>query len=156
MPDKLRNYLEIFCVFRSGFIASCVYNLLLILACCYYAFRTRKVPSNYNESKFIAASVYSTMLLVSAAALVYSTVSDVATMKAAFCVVVLLNAYLTLACVYLPKLYAVRFVRDFDVLGVCTSTANAADEVSRASVITVAISRRGGTAVCPEPTKPSA
>ncbi|XP_022106753.1 metabotropic glutamate receptor 1-like [Acanthaster planci] len=106
----------IFCLFQSGFIASCVYNLLLILACCYYAFKTRKVPSNYNESKFIAVSVYSTLVLCLAAVPVYTTATIVLQKVATLCMAVLLNAYLTLVCVYLPKLYAARFVKDVVLL----------------------------------------
>ena len=112
IPDKFKNYMEIYCLFQNGFIASCVYNLLLILACCYYAFRTRKVPSNYNESKFIAVSVYSTLVLCLAAVPVYATAVTVLQKVATLCLAVLLNAYLTLVCVYLPKLYAARFVKD--------------------------------------------
>ncbi|XP_071793019.1 metabotropic glutamate receptor 1-like [Asterias amurensis] len=114
-PSKFDNYLEIFCNFGNGFIASCVYNLLLILACCFYAFKTRKVPSNYNESKFIAVSVYSTLILCLAAVPVYTTAVAVIQKVATLCMALILNAYLTLVCVYLPKLYAVRFVDDLEI-----------------------------------------
>ncbi|XP_022106755.1 metabotropic glutamate receptor 1-like [Acanthaster planci] len=113
--SKYDNHVEIFCEFGRGFLASCVYNLLLILACCYYAFKTRKVPSNYNESKFIAVSVYSTLVLCLAAVPVYTTAVAVLQKVATLCVALLLNAYLTLVCVYLPKLYAARFVEDLEV-----------------------------------------
>ncbi|XP_038071125.1 metabotropic glutamate receptor 4-like [Patiria miniata] len=113
--SKYKNYVEIFCEFGRGFLASCVYNLLLILVCCYYAFKTRKVPSNYNESKFIAVSVYSTLVLCLAAVPVYTTAVAVLQKVATLCMALLLNAYLTLVCVYLPKLYAARFVEDLEV-----------------------------------------
>ena len=129
--------MEIFCNFGMGFLASCVYNLLLILACCYYAFKTRKVPSNYNESKFIAVSVYSTLVLCLAAVPVYTTAVAVIQKAAALCVALLLNAYLTLVCVYLPKLYAVRFVDDLEVsdwrdtTGVGTSGGGTSSSITR-------------------------
>ncbi|XP_022106754.1 metabotropic glutamate receptor-like [Acanthaster planci] len=116
IPTPLEKYVEIYCQFGSGFIASCVYNLLLILACCYYAFKARKVPSNYNESKFIAVSVYSTLVLCLAAVPVYTTAVAVLQKVATLCVALLLNAYLTLVCVYLPKFYAARFVEDVRVM----------------------------------------
>ena len=116
MPDKMSKYVEIYCQFGNGFIASCVYNLLLILACCLYAFKTRKVPSNYNESKFIAVSVYSTLVLCLAAVPVYTTAVAVIQKVATLCMALILNAYLTLVCVYLPKLYAVCFVKNIDIL----------------------------------------
>ncbi|XP_038071735.1 metabotropic glutamate receptor-like [Patiria miniata] len=107
-------YLELFCSFGPGFIASCAYNLLLILACCFFAFKARKVPSNYNESKFIAVSVYSTLVLCLAAVPVYATAVAALHKVATVCYAVILNAYLTLVCLYLPKFYAVKFVGSDD------------------------------------------
>ncbi|XP_022097706.1 metabotropic glutamate receptor-like [Acanthaster planci] len=120
LPAKLyfyprRNYIEVFCQFGNGFLASLVSNLLLVLACCYYAFKARKVPSNYNESKFIAISVYSTLVFGMAAVPVYITAATVLQKVATLCVAILLNAFLTLFCVYLPKLYAIQLARDVQV-----------------------------------------
>ncbi|XP_038058587.1 metabotropic glutamate receptor 4-like [Patiria miniata] len=102
--------LELYCVFDTGFLVSSTYNLVLILACCVFAFLARRVPDNYNESKFIGASVYSTLLACLAAITVYYTSRDSLQKVAAICMAVLLNAYLTAACVYIPKLYAIRFL----------------------------------------------
>ena len=120
LPAKLyfyprRNYIEAFCKFGNGFLASLVANLLLVLACCYYAFKARKVPSNYNESRFIAISVYSTLVFGMAAVPVYITAATVLQKVATLCVAILLNAFLTLFCVYLPKLYAIQLARDVQV-----------------------------------------
>ncbi len=115
-PRLQEKYVEVYCQFGNGFIAQCVYNLLLILACCFYAFKTRKVPSNYNESKFIAVSVYSTLVLCLAAVPVYTTAVAVIQKVATLCMALILNAYLTLVCVFLPKLYAARFVKDVRVM----------------------------------------
>ena len=104
------NHLELYCELSTGFLVSSVYNLVLILACCLFAFLARKVPDNYNESKFIGVSVYSTLLACLAAIPVYVTARDVSQKVAAICLAVLLNAYLTALCVYLPKLYAIKFI----------------------------------------------
>ena len=109
-PSPPDGHLELFCQFSYGFLASCIYNLLLILACCYYAFRARKVPDNFNESKFIAVSVYSTLILCLAAIPLYSTATSVVQKIASVSMAVLLNAFLTMVCVYLPKLYAIHFI----------------------------------------------
>ncbi|XP_022086570.1 metabotropic glutamate receptor 3-like [Acanthaster planci] len=106
------NEVEIYCQFGADFYATGLYNPLLILACCYYAIKARKVPSNYNESKFIAVSVYSTLVLCLAAVPVYTTAVAVLQKVATLCLALLLNAYLTLVCVYLPKLYAILFVKE--------------------------------------------
>ncbi|XP_072024931.1 metabotropic glutamate receptor 1-like [Amphiura filiformis] len=114
-PSPPDGHLELFCQFSYGFLASCSYNLMLILACCYYAFRARKVPDNFNESKFIAVSVYSTLILCLAAVSLYSTSNNVVQKVVAIAMAVLLNAFLTMVCVYLPKLYAIHFLGNDEV-----------------------------------------
>ena len=111
-PTPPDGHLELYCNFGYGFLASLVYNLVLIVACCYYAFRARKVPDNFNESKFIAGSVYSTLILCLAAFPLYTTAIDVIQKVAAISAAILINAYLTLACLYLHKLYVIRFLGD--------------------------------------------
>ena len=106
------QHVEVFCNFGNGFISSCVYNFIIISACCGFAFKARRVPSNYNESKFIAVSVYSTLLVCLAAAPVYTTAVVAKQKVATLCMVLLVNAFLTVSCVYLPKIYAIRFVED--------------------------------------------
>ncbi|XP_022091681.1 metabotropic glutamate receptor 3-like [Acanthaster planci] len=110
VPIPRDGHLELYCNISIGFLVSCAYNRVLILGCCVFAFLARKVPDNYNEFKFIGVSVYSTLLACLAAIPVYSTAQDASQKVAAFCLAVLLNAYLTVACVYIPKLYAIRFI----------------------------------------------
>ena len=86
--------------------------MLIIISGCVYAFLARKVPSNFNESKFIGISVYSTLVVCLAAVPVYSTAVNVIQMFATLCVVLLLNSYLTVAFIYFPKLYAIHFAGD--------------------------------------------
>ncbi|XP_038071165.1 metabotropic glutamate receptor-like [Patiria miniata] len=138
VPAKLyfsppTGYIEAYCAFGYGSMVSTLCNLLLVLACCYYAFKARKVPSNYNESKFIAISVYSTLVFGMAAVPVYITAATVLQKVATLCVAILLNSFLTLSCVYLPKLYAVRFGVDVQVCEWRSSGVVSADNVSAAS-----------------------
>ena len=115
IPVQHQPTLSIYCHLGTGFFASCIYNMLLVIVCCYYAFRARKVPSNFNESKFIAFSVYSSLIVCLAAIPVYSTAIDVTQMIAALNVALLLNSCLTLLCIYLPKLYAIHFGVDLSI-----------------------------------------
>ena len=101
------NHSEIFCAFGRGFVASCSLNLALIAACCLVAFLARKVPHNYNETRFIAVSVYTTLVLVVAAVPVYTTSAKALPKMATICVAVTLNAYVSLVCLYLSKLVAI-------------------------------------------------
>lgn len=44
-------------------IISLVYNMVLILLCTTYAFKTRKIPENFNEAKYIGFAMYSTCIV---------------------------------------------------------------------------------------------
>ena len=39
------------------------YPILLVFVCTWYAFKTRKIPEAFNESKFIGISMYTTCIL---------------------------------------------------------------------------------------------
>eukprot|EP00731_Ephydatia_muelleri_P002783 Em0001g2783a len=39
------------------------YNLILLICSTYYAFRTRKIPQNFNEAKFINLTLYTICIL---------------------------------------------------------------------------------------------
>ena len=44
-------------------LISLAYNILLIVACTIYAFKTRKIPENFNETRLIGFTMYSTSIL---------------------------------------------------------------------------------------------
>lgn len=48
---------------KHSFLFSLTYNALLVLICTMYAIRTRKVPENFNETKFIGFTCYTTCIL---------------------------------------------------------------------------------------------
>ncbi len=39
------------------------YNMILIFLCTWYAFKTRKIPENFNEAKYIGFTMYSTCII---------------------------------------------------------------------------------------------
>ncbi|XP_038070536.1 metabotropic glutamate receptor 4-like [Patiria miniata] len=102
--------LTLYCKFGLGFLVSAVYNLLIIIGCCYYALRARHVPDNYNESKFIAVSVYSTLVLCLAVVPVYQTSDDIHMKIATLSLALVINAYVTLVCLYMPKFYIIYVI----------------------------------------------
>lgn len=51
---QLRNY---------SFLLSLFYNMLLVITCTVYAVKTRKIPENFNESKFIGFTMYTTCVI---------------------------------------------------------------------------------------------
>lgn len=44
-------------------IMSLVFNMILITLCTVYAFKTRKIPENFNEAKYIGFTMYSTCIV---------------------------------------------------------------------------------------------
>lgn len=48
---------------KHSFLYSLTYNALLVSICTMYAIRTRKVPENFNETKFIGFTCYTTCIL---------------------------------------------------------------------------------------------
>ena len=47
----------------SSLLFSQVFNVLLIIVCTVYAVKTRKIPENFNESKFIGFTMYTTCII---------------------------------------------------------------------------------------------
>ena len=122
--DRYVMYSELYCSFGYGFLAACAYNAILILLCCYYAFRTRSVPDNYNESKFIGVSVYSNVVVCLSVVPVHSVAKAALHKVAIVCVALIVNAYLHTLCVYVPKIYAVRVISDDNDQSRSLSTKN--------------------------------
>lgn len=58
------GYLIIRCAIKDkSFIISLAYNVILILVCTAYAIKTRQIPENFNESKFIGFAMYTTCII---------------------------------------------------------------------------------------------
>ncbi|KAA0203144.1 hypothetical protein HAZT_HAZT005315 [Hyalella azteca] len=61
-PDRMMAVLS--CGTSSiTLILSLGYNMILILLCTIYAFKTRKIPENFNEAKYIGFTMYSTCIV---------------------------------------------------------------------------------------------
>ncbi|XP_038071188.1 metabotropic glutamate receptor 4-like [Patiria miniata] len=106
-----RSPWELYCPFTYNILVSSFYNLVLVLLCCYFAFKARKVPDNYNESRFISISVYSMVLVCLVAVPVYVTARETLLKVATWSFAFVFNGFLTLVFVYLRKLYSCRFRR---------------------------------------------
>ena len=69
LPDTIKHYPErkmVVLKCRStnvAIVVSLLYNMILILMCTVYAFKTRKIPENFNEAKYIAFTMYSTCIV---------------------------------------------------------------------------------------------
>ncbi|XP_034939802.1 metabotropic glutamate receptor 8-like [Chelonus insularis] len=89
---------------------SLVYNMLLILLCTLYAFKTRKIPANFNEAKYIGFTMYSTCIVWLAFVPIYfSTYNDYTIQIASMCMCINISATVALSCLFIPKVYLVLF-----------------------------------------------
>lgn len=88
-----------------GLPVSLIYSLLLLVLTTFYAFLAREIPANFNETKFIAITLYSICIIwlgffpTYFATIKLGTVYQTSTLVFA----VLLSASTTLACLFFPK-----------------------------------------------------
>ncbi|XP_041461198.1 metabotropic glutamate receptor 1-like [Lytechinus variegatus] len=87
-----------------GFAAPLGYDALLISLCTLYAFKTRNLPENFNEAKYIAFTMYTTCIVWLAFIPLYFG-SDLK--EIVVCFAVSLSATVTLGCLFFPKTYII-------------------------------------------------
>ncbi|XP_012230284.1 metabotropic glutamate receptor [Linepithema humile] len=101
-----------------SFLFSQLYNALLILISTVYAVKTRKIPENFNESKFIGFTMYTTCIIWLAFVPIYfGTGNAHETQITTLCVAISLSASVTLVCLYSPKVYIIVFQPDKNIRG---------------------------------------
>ena len=95
---------------KLSFEVCVTFNLLLMVVCAHHAFRTRNFPANFNETKYIMFSIYSTVLLWLSFLPTYYTAKRYTEKALSLAVALLFNVLSSLTFVFLPKLYAVYFL----------------------------------------------
>uniref|UniRef100_A0A8C6KN78 Metabotropic glutamate receptor 5 n=1 Tax=Nothobranchius furzeri TaxID=105023 RepID=A0A8C6KN78_NOTFU len=96
-----------------GVVAPLGYNGLLILSCTFYAFKTRNVPANFNEAKYIAFTMYTTCIIWLAFVPIYfGSNYKIITM----CFSVSLSATVALCCMFVPKVSALFFILGIPIM----------------------------------------
>ena len=111
MQVPTEKHVELFCDLPlEGLLIPLGYNLALIILCAVYGFLTRKLPENFNESWYIFISVSTTTFLWVVFLPTYFTTFYAYHQAALLAFCLILNASITLLCLYVPKIYAVYFV----------------------------------------------
>ncbi|XP_071784268.1 metabotropic glutamate receptor 4-like isoform X2 [Asterias amurensis] len=92
-------------------VLSLVYAMVLIVMCTLYAFKTRKMPENFNEAKFIAFAMYTTCVVWIAFIPIYigTSSTDYKIQQTLLCLCFIVSATVTLGCIFVPKIYIVLF-----------------------------------------------
>ena len=83
-----------------------IYNAGLALTCTYQAFRTRKLPENYNEAKFITFTMVITCIVVTIFIPTYIGTRGIYRTTIT-CFVFIIGGFSTLCCMFVPKLYII-------------------------------------------------
>ncbi|XP_065112844.1 metabotropic glutamate receptor 1 isoform X1 [Paramisgurnus dabryanus] len=109
-PEPVKSYPSIREVYlicytsNMGVVAPLGYNGLLIMSCTYYAFKTRNVPANFNEAKYIAFTMYTTCIIWLAFVPIYFG-SNYKIITTSFSVS--LSVTVALGCMFTPKMYII-------------------------------------------------
>uniref|UniRef100_A0A1B0BVC9 G-protein coupled receptors family 3 profile domain-containing protein n=1 Tax=Glossina palpalis gambiensis TaxID=67801 RepID=A0A1B0BVC9_9MUSC len=100
----------------NSFLISQIYNMILITVCTLYAIKTRKIPENFNESKFIGFTMYTTCIIWLAFVPIYfGTGNSYEIQITTLSVAISLSASVALVCLYTPKVYILVFHPDKNV-----------------------------------------
>ncbi|XGW24761.1 hypothetical protein V3C99_006317 [Haemonchus contortus] len=116
----LPSRLVLVCTTSSGsFLTPFMWNLLLISLCTLYAVKTRNLPENFNEAKFIGFTMYCTLVVwIAFVVLHMGTVNKALTMSFSFS----LSASIPLLLLFFPKLYIIILHPEKNVRASYTTT----------------------------------
>ena len=108
MPISTEPHVDLTCALpMQGFVTSLGYNLLLVTICTYYAFKTRTLPDNFNESRYIALCVYSTLIIWLAFLPSYFTNNHAFYQIILLSCALSLNATVILVFLFVSKIYGI-------------------------------------------------
>ena len=113
-----------------AFLMPLAFNVALILVCAVLGFMSRKLPENFNESWYIFVSVATTLFMWAVFLPTYFTVYYAYQQAALLALCLILNAYITMGCLFVPKVYAVLCVDEKNIklhstTGISTRVATA-------------------------------
>ena len=111
MPVVTEKYVELQCHLQlEALLIPLAFNILLLILCAVFGFLTRQLPDNFNESWYIFISVVTTIFIWIAFLPTYLVAFYAYHKAALLSLALVLNASVTLLCLFAPKLYAVYWV----------------------------------------------
>ena len=105
-----------------GLLFPLSFDFFLIGMCTVYAVKTRNLPENFNEAKFIGFAMYTTCVIWVAFGPIYFSASKSQTITLCFCVS--LSAAVALILLFGPKLYIILFKPEKNNRSAFTTTAD--------------------------------
>ncbi|XP_025102405.1 metabotropic glutamate receptor-like [Pomacea canaliculata] len=113
MAVAMEAYVEVSCeVPAVGLYSFLVYNLLQVAVCSLLAFKTRRLPDNFNESRFISMCVSTTLVIWLAFVPAYMVSGREHLRLLMLALALALNHSVALVFLFLPKVYAVLYLQD--------------------------------------------
>ena len=117
MPYKQTRHLQITCSaatthgVEAPAIGTITWRIANLAVCSILALFTRKLPENYNESRYIMFCSFCSLVVFMAFSSTAFTTAD-AYFRAGYASLgMLVNATITLLCLYVVKIYAIYFVK---------------------------------------------
>ncbi|KAL7071454.1 hypothetical protein ACQ4LE_009222 [Meloidogyne hapla] len=102
-----------------AFMAPFAWNFILVLFCTLYAFKTRNLPENFNEAKFIGFTMYCTLVTWCAFVVLYvNSLNKALTVSFTFS----LLASIALSLLFFPKCFIILFRPEKNVRSSYTTT----------------------------------
>ncbi|XP_059177455.1 metabotropic glutamate receptor-like [Physella acuta] len=110
-PVATEKFVELNCdMTLPGLSSFLAYNLVLVSLCSVFAFKTRKLPDNFNESRFISMCVSTTLVIWLAFIPTYFTAGRQYVRVLLLSVSLILNHTVALVFLFLPKVYAAVYL----------------------------------------------
>ncbi|PIO39071.1 hypothetical protein AB205_0221490 [Aquarana catesbeiana] len=110
IPEKRETVILKCNVKDSSMLISLTYDVVLVILCTVYAFKTRKCPENFNEAKFIGFTMYTTCIIwLAFLPIFYVTSSDYRVQTTTMCISVSLSGFVVLGCLFAPKVHIILF-----------------------------------------------
>ncbi|XP_057692585.1 metabotropic glutamate receptor 3 [Corythoichthys intestinalis] len=110
LPERRQTVILKCNVRDASMLLSLSYDVLLVIMCTVYAFKTRKCPENFNEAKFIGFTMYTTCIIwLAFLPIFYVTSSDYRVQTTTMCISVSLSGFVVLGCMFAPKVHIIMF-----------------------------------------------
>ncbi|KAJ8261964.1 hypothetical protein GJAV_G00160500 [Gymnothorax javanicus] len=110
LPERRETVILKCNVRDSSMLLSLSYDIVLVILCTVYAFKTRKCPENFNEAKFIGFTMYTTCIIwLAFLPIFYVTSSDYRVQTTTMCISVSLSGFVVLGCMFAPKVHIILF-----------------------------------------------
>ena len=102
-PRQSENVMVCSGSMNADYIIPLVYPLVLLVLSTYYAFKTRKTPDGFNESRLVAFTSYTTLVLWIAFLPAYFGTTDSSMKIFIMCIALSLTGFVVLGCLFAPK-----------------------------------------------------